>query len=244
MFLAVVAFLFIGACMLVFCLSRSKTKRFFEQPNKENFSSVNAFHITSIVFMVLISIFTFSYLSTFFISLIEIWTEEDPYETIMDMVSIAEFAFAAVTFALGIYALTESGKAKTLYNRLYPTPRVYYSSPQQGYGYQQYPRQGYQQPVNPQQGYGYQQQYPPQSHQQPAPQQVNPQTAAPQQGNPQPAYSQQSSPQPTFSQQYTQPSDQQNTCTEPTVPKEKMCPNCGVVNEGKNKFCVICGKPL
>ena len=185
-FLVVLAFLFEGVCILIFSLSRSGTKKFLRQSSQENYRRAKGYYIASIVFMVLISLFTLMGISGFFTSLAEVWDEQDSFERIWYIVEIAEFSTAVIALVLGISALTSFGRARTLYNRLYPPVIPYYNPPQQSYGYpQNYPPQ----------------QYPPQR-----------------------SYPQQTS--------YNAP------------PAEKMCPNCGVVNEGKNSFCIFCGRPI
>ena len=185
-FLVVLAFLFEGVCILIFSLSRSGTKKFLRQSSQENYRKAKGYYIASIVFTVLISLFALMGIAGFFTSLAEVWDTQDSFERVWYIVEIAEFSTAIIAFVLGVSALIAFGRARTLYNRLYPPVLPYYNPPQQSYGYQQnYP----------------QQQYPPQ-------------------------------------QRYPQ----QNPYNAP--PAEKMCPNCGVVNEGKNSFCIFCGRPI
>lgn len=222
--LVAIAFIFIGVCILVFCLSRSKTKKYLEQPDQENYRKASSFYAASIVFTVFITLFTLGGIAGFFTCLIEIWSEQDAGRLVWDIVEIVEFLLSATAFTLGITALVSFGKARNLYLSLQP-PRV----PVYGGQYPgQYPTQGYPQPYSPQQ------QYPQQGYQQPSntPQQYS-----------QPANTQQQYSQPESTRQYPQPSYQQSTYA-PPAPAEKMCPHCGVVNEGKNQFCVFCGKPI
>lgn len=173
-FLVVLAFLFEGVCILIFTLSRSRTNKFLAQSGQENYRKAVSLNTASIVFMVFVSIFALMGISGFFNALAEVWTERDPFERTWYIVEMAEFAGAVLALALGISALSAFGKAKRLYNSLYPPVIPYYAPPQQNYPQQQYPRQN----------------------------------------------------------MYNSP------------PAEKMCPGCGVVNDGKNSFCIYCGRPI
>lgn len=175
--LVAIAFIFIGICMLVFCLSRSATKKFLRETTENNYRSANSLFIASIMFTVFIGLFTFGGIAGFFTCLVEIWQEQDAAYVIWDIVEIVEFLFAATAFTLGICAITAFGKARSLHFRLYGVQT-----------YQQYYPPVYQQNT---------QQYPGQS---------------------------------------SYPAGQ--------PPAEKMCPGCGVVNDGKNQFCVFCGRAL
>ena len=181
-FMVTIAFIFIAFCILIFCLSRSRTANFLNQPSRDSFRRAHSFHVAAIVFTVFTSLFVLSGISGFFTCLIEVWYETDNAQRIWDIVEIVEFLAAVTAFVLGITALTSYSKAKTLYNRMFP-PQIPYYGYQQYYPQQQYPRQYYQQPT--------QQSYP-----------------------------------------------------QPAAPAEKMCPSCGVVNEGKNQYCIFCGKNL
>ena len=261
-FLVAISFIFIGVCILIFCLSRSRTGKFLKNPTPEGYRKARGFYIASIVFTVFVILMTLSDIAGFFDSVIEVWDEPDPSQRIWYIVEIAEFLTVVVALVLGICALSAFGKAKTLYNQMFP-PQIPYFNPQQGYyppqnGYRQYPpQQGYPQPMNPQQGYPQ-----PINPQQGYPQPVNPQQPYPQPVNQQqgvfgaapvppvaPAESQAPAPAESQAPAETQP-------PEPTIPAvevmpdaapprtEKMCPSCGVVNSGENKFCVFCGKPM
>ena len=179
-FLVALAFLFEGVCILIFSLSRSGTKKYLRQSSQENYRRAKSYYIASIVFTVLISLFTLIGIAGFFDALAEVWDEQDAFERTWYIVEIVEFSAAVIALVLGISALTAFGKARTLYSRLYPPIAPYYTPPQQSYGYQQ-----------------------------------------------------------NYPQRYT---PQQNPYNAP--PAEKMCPNCGVVNDGKNSFCIFCGRPM
>ena len=274
-FLIVLAFIFIGVCMLIFCISRSRTGKFMKESTPENYRKAKSFYTASIVFTVFIILFTLDGIAGFFTTIIDIWDENDQSMLIWNIVEIVEFAAAVTALVLGICALSAFGKAKNLYNSMLPPRTPYYNPQQGGYGYQQYPpQQGYPQPMNPQQGYPQpmnpQQGYPQPINQQGYPQPVNPQQPYPQPVNPQQGYHQ---PQPQPPQQNTYstansaapvipaapvtnatPADP-TAPAEPSMPSvtmpdeapkqaEKMCPSCGVVNSGDNKFCVFCGKPM
>ena len=273
-FLVAVSFIFIGVCILIFCLSRSRTGKFLKNPTPESYRKAKGFYTASIVFTVFVTLMTLSDIAGFFDSVIGVWDEHDTYQRIWYIVEIVEFLTVVIALVLGICALSAFGKAKTMYNQMFP-PQMIYINPQQGYGYQQYPpqngyrqyppQQGYPQPMNPQQGY-------PQPMN---PQQGYPQPVNPQQGYPQPVNPQQPYPQPVNPQQSlygavpaetsapadnSAPAESQTPAEpqapEPTIPAvdvmpdaapprtEKMCPSCGVVNSGENKFCVFCGKPM
>lgn len=257
-FIVSLAFIFIGVCLLIFCLSRSRTKKFLKQTTQENYRKANGFYIASIVFTVFIVMFTLSGIPGFFDTVFNLLEDPDPDMLVWNIVEIVEFALAVTAMVLGICALSAFGKAKTVYRQVYPPQTAYYTANQQGWQYtqqtyRQYPQQGYQQPT--QQGYP-QQNYPQNPHQ--AYQQYTgyPQPYNPQQGYPQPTNSQQGYPQPTATQQsYPQPVNPQPTvsqqatystaaATVPAAPAEKMCPHCGVVNDGKNQTCMFCGKPM
>ena len=270
--LIAVAFIFVGVCILIFCMSRARTKKFMKETTHENFRKAKGFYTASIVFTVLIAMFSLSDIAGFLTTVVEVWYESDTYVLIWDIVEIAEFTVSVAALVMGICAISAFGKAKELYNRLYPPQVIYYNNPGQGYqqypyqGYRQYPpQQGYPQPMNPQQGYT-QPMNPQQGYPQPMnPQQGYPQPMNPQQGYPQPANPQQPYPQPVNPQQNpysdappaapvgSSSPDEQSGSAEPAAPvmpaaapvrTEKMCPSCGVVNDGNNRFCVFCGKPL
>ena len=210
--LVTMAFIFIIICMVVFCLSRSKTKKFLKESTQENYRKANSLYTAAILFTVFMTLFTLGGIAGFFNCVIEVWREQDTSRVVWDIVEIVEFLSAVTAFALGISALTAFGKARSLHSQLYPPAVRYYGNTPQ------YPR-----PTNTQQGY--------------------PQPYDPQRQYSQPTNKQQGYPQPYDPQwQYPQPvNTQQNTYSPPA---EKMCPSCGVVNEGKNKFCIFCGKPL
>lgn len=274
-FIVSLAFIFIGVCLLIFCLSRSGTKKFLKQTTQENYRKANGFYIASIVFTVFIVMFTISGIPGFFDTVFNLLEDPDPDMLVWNIVEIVEFALAVTAMVLGICALAAFGKAKTVYRQVYPPQTTYYTANGQGWQYnrqtyQQYPQQGYQQPTQQ----GYPQQNPHQAYQQQYtgyPQPYNPQQGYPQptnsqQGYPQPVNSQQSYPQPVNSQQgypqpvnsqqgYPQPTNTQPTAAQqttystatatiPAAPAEKMCPHCGVVNDGKNQTCMFCGKPM
>lgn len=197
-FMVTIAFIFIGVCILIFSLSLSRTGKFLKQPSQDSFRRAHGFHVASIVFTVFIILFVLSGVEGFFTCLADVWYENDPAQRIWDIVEIVEFLAAVTAFVLGVRALTSYGKAKALYNRMFP-PRVPY-----------YPQQVY-------------------------PQQFSPQQQYPQQGYPQQFGTQQQYPQQTATQQ---------TAYSTAAPAEKMCPSCGVVNDGKNQFCIFCGKAL
>ena len=246
--LVAISFIFIGVCILIFCLSRSRTGKFLKNPSPESYRKAKGFYAASIVFTVFVTLMTLSDIAGFFDSVIEVWDEHDPYQRVWYIVEIAEFLLVVVALVLGICALSAFGKAKTLYNQMFPPQMTYYGyqqyPPQNGY--RQYPpQQGYPQPINPQ---GYPQ---PVNQQQPYPQPVNQQQPYPQPVN------QQQSPygaMPAVSAEPSVPAEPETP--EPTIPAvdvmpdaapprtEKMCPSCGVVNSGENKFCVFCGKPM
>ena len=236
-FLVAVAFIFEGVCILIFCLSRSRTGRFMKESTPENFRRAKGFYVASIVFTVFIILFTLDGIAGFFDAVINIWEEEDTYYLVWYIVEMAEFALAVTGMVLGICALAAYGKAKALYNRMYPPQTSYYNGNPGQY------QQGYPQPTNTQQGY--------------------PQPTNTQQGYPQPTNTQQPYPQPTNTP-YPQPANTQQSPydaapaapvgpAEPAAPvmpaqaparTEKMCPACGVVNDGQNKYCVFCGKSM
>lgn len=190
--LVAMAFIFIIVCMVIFCLSRSNTKKFLRESTQENYRKANSFYTASILFTVFMTLFTLGGIAGFFNCVIEVWREQDSSRVVWDIVEIVEFLSAVTAFALGISALTAFGKARSLHSQLYPPAVRYYGSTQQ-----------YSQPTNTQQGY---------------PQPYNPQRP------------------------YPQPLNTQQNVYSP--PAEKMCPSCGVVNDGKNKFCIFCGKQL
>lgn len=247
-FMVVMAFIFIGVCILIFCLSRFRTKKFLEQTTQENYRKANGLYVASIVFTILITMFTLSDVAGFFTTLFDLFDEPAPYMLTWYIVEIVEFAASVTAMALGICALAAFGKAKTTYRQIFPPQTNYYNQNMQGYqqypqqGYQQYPQQGY--PQSPQQGYpqqypqqGYpqypQQQYPQQGYQQPAP---------PQQGYSIPTNPQQVYPQPTLPQPTAYSAA--DSAAAPSSPAERICPSCGVVNDGKNQVCTFCGKPM
>ena len=254
-FMVVIAFIFIGVCILIFCLSRFRTKKFLEQNSQESYRKANGLYIASIVFTILITMFTISGITGFITTLFDIFDGPYPDMLVWDIVEIVEFAASVTAMVLGICALVAFGKAKNIYKQLYPTQTTYPNA--QGYPqyqqqpYQQYPQQGYQQyPQQPTyQGY---QQYPQQPYQQQYPQQQYQQQGYPQQYQQQPTPPQQVYPMPTPPQQvYPQSAPTQQTtysaadpASAPSTPAEKMCPSCGVVNDGKNQVCTFCGKPM
>lgn len=251
-FMVALAFVFIGVCLLIFCLSRSRTKKFLEQKTQESYRKANGLYVASIVFTVFITLFMLSGIAGFFTTIFELLDGEKTDMLGWQLVELVEFAAAVTALVLGITALTSFGKAKNVYKQLFP-PQMAYTNPQ---GYQQYPQQPYRQyPQYPQQGYP-----------QPMNGQGYPQPVNQQQGYPQPVNQQQGYPQPVNQQGYPQPTPQQQNAygtapapaatTAPAEPQpsampaaaptrtEKMCPHCGVVNDGGNKFCMFCGKPM
>lgn len=244
-FFVVLAFVFIGVCILIFCLSRSRTKRFLEQRTQESYRKANGLYIASIVFTVFITLFTLSGIAGFFTVIFDLLDDPDPDYLVWNIVEIVEFLLAATALVLGITALASFGKAKPLYAQLFPPQPVYYNNSaaqnwQYTQNYYQYPQQGqmgqntqqggqpYPQPYNPQNNVQYgQQQYTQQYNQQSYPR------------NPQQTYQQ--PPTPSTPQPFTQ---QTVYSTAPQPPAEKMCPHCGVVNDAKNQTCMFCGKPM
>ena len=65
-FLVALAFLFEGVCILIFSLSRSGTKKYLRQSSQENYRRAKSYYIASIVFTVLISLFTLIGIAGFF----------------------------------------------------------------------------------------------------------------------------------------------------------------------------------
>lgn len=207
-FMVALAFIFIGVCILIFCLSHSRTGKFLNRPSRDGYSKANSLYAASIVFLVLISLFTLSGVSGFFICLAEVFEETDPVQRTWDIVEIVEFLTAVTALVLGIRALSVFGKAKVLYKRMFPPQTAYYYNQQQPYIY---------------------------------PQQFNPRQFTPQQNYPQQYYQQPVNPQQSVTPQ--QPvTPQQNIYN--TAPTEKMCPHCGVINDGKNQVCMFCGKNI
>ena len=265
-FMVAIAFVFIGVCLLIFCLSRSRTKKFMEERTQENYRKANGWYAASIVFTVLITLFTLSGIAGFFTTIFDLLGGENTYMLAWQVVELVEFAAAVAALVLGINALTAFGKAKNVYKQVFP-PQTAYPAAQsyQQYNqqtYRQYPGQGY-----PQQGYpGYPQPVNRQGYPQPVNQQGYPQPVN-QQGYPQSA-NQQGYPQPANQQGFSQPASQQQSAPAPApapvpvpvpvpapsepsvmsaaapVRNEKMCPHCGVVNDGENKFCTFCGKQM
>ena len=219
-FMVGLAFVFIGVCILIFCLSRSRTKKFLQQRTQETYRKARGMYTASIVFTVFITLFALSGIAGFFTVIFELLDGADPDMVVWDIVEIVEFVLAVTAMVLGITALTSFGKAKAVYIQLFPPQPVYYNNSNvQGwqYGqhtYYQYPQQGNQQYGQP---YSQQPNYPQNPHQ---------------------AYQQPDGAGKIYTQStvYGTP--------DPTAPREKMCPSCGVVNDGKNQFCVFCGKPL
>lgn len=272
-FMVVLAFVFIGVCLLIFCLSRSRTKKFMEQKTQESYRKANGLYIASIVFTVFITLFMLSGIAGFFTTIFDLLDGEKTDMLVWQLVELVEFAAAVTALVLGITALNSFGKAKIIYRQIFP-PQMAYTNVQSyqqypGQGYGQYPVQGYQQQY-PQQGYPQhmnQQGYPQpvnrqQSYPQPVNQQSYPQPVNQQQGYPQTVNQQQGYPQPVNQQGYPQPANQQQNTfgtaptpapaeTQPSVMPaaaptrtEKLCPHCGVVNDGENKFCMFCGKQM
>ena len=244
-FLVALAFVFIGVCILIFCLSRSRTKSFLEQRTQESYRKANGLYIASIVFTIFITLFTLSGIAGFFTTIFDLLDDPDPDLLVWNIVEIVEFGLAVTALVLGITALAAFGKAKPLYAQLFPPQPVYYNnSTVQGWQYNQrtyyqYPQQG-QMGQNPQQGgQPYLQPYIRQNNQpypQPYSQQYTTQQSYPQ--NPHQAY------QPTTAQSQSQTYTQQTAYSTPQPPAEKMCPHCGVVNDGKNQTCMFCNKPM
>ena len=225
------AFVFLGVCILIFCLSRSHTKRFIEQRTQESYRKANSFYAASIVFTVFVTLFTLSGITGFFSTLFDLLDDPDPDMIVWHVIEIVEFAAAVTTLILGINALAAFGKVKPLYAQLFPPQPTYYgNSTVQGWQYQQpyyrYPQQGNQQ---------YNQQYSRYNQQQGQYDQYNQQNY-PQ--NPHQAYQQPNG----TGRVYTQ-----NTVygsPDPSAPREKLCPHCGVVNDAKNQVCMFCNKPM
>lgn len=231
-FMVSLAFVFIGVCIMIFCFSRSRTKKFLRQKTQEAYRKANSLYVASIVFTVLVTLFALSGIAGFFTVILELMDDPDPSMFVWNIVEIVEFALAVTAMALGITALTSFGKAKTEYIRISTPQSAYYGSPTvqnpqyTQYTYYQYPQQ-YGQQYRQQYGRPYVQQNVQQNSQQ-----------SYLQGSDQ-VYNKPDPPQPVPQ------SDIQHTFTAaPQRPAEKMCPSCGVMNEGKNQFCVFCGKPI
>lgn len=231
-----IAFLFIGLCILIFCLSRSRTKRFIERPTQENYRKASGFYTASIVFTVFIVLFTLSGIAGFFNTIFDLMDQIDGEMLVWYIVEIVEFALAVTAMILGINALAAFGKAKSVYAQIFPSQPAYYgNSAMQGWQYNQQNPYQYPQPYNQQTPYQppqpYNQQYNQQNSQQ-YPQQNN----FPQ--NPHQAYQQPRG----AGRIYTQ-----NTvygAPDPSAPREKICPHCGVVNNADNQECMFCNKPM
>lgn len=224
------AFVFLGVCILIFCISRSRTKKFIEQRTQESYRKANGFYVASIVFTVFITMFTLSGVAGFFTTLFNLLDDPEPDMLVWYIIEVVEFAMAVTAMVLGITALAAFGKVKPLYAQLFPPQPTYYgNAAMQNWQYNRQTYYQYPQQNNQQYGQQYNQQYGQQYNQ----------------------YSQQNFPQNPH-QAYQQPRGTgrvytQNTVygtPDPSAPREKICPHCGVVNDAKNQECMFCNKPM
>lgn len=257
--------IFGGASIIIFCISTAKSKKYIEAPAIQNFRSAQNFNAASIVFFVLncgnfiqaVGVALYSLVSSFGHQYL------GSYHSVMgtdEILMYIETALSVVVCILGIIALVKYSKAQQLFKRLNPPAPTPYNNPYYNgggyyngypnqnapYGNNRYPQQPpyTQQPADPRQPFS----DPGQNYQQPVSYNQKADSTVPFVCAAASSENDSMDKQPKDTADIGSQADNAENGRSSSAPEgiscEKRCPSCGVVNDGKNKFCTFCGKAL